>query len=124
MFPKEGKFLPGRRRGDSGGGGYASAIAAALQQELGATHRAVKTIMKWTGANERTVKNWLAAKNGPRGEHLIELIRYSDAVLHASLHMAGRTQPIASEKVLQIRGVLSETVELIDRLLIHDDNQV
>ena len=65
MFPKEGKFLPGQHGGDSGGGGYASAIAAALQQELGATHRAVKTIMKWTGANERTVKNWLAPKTAP-----------------------------------------------------------
>lgn len=35
---------------------YRTAIAAALRDELGLTHRAVKTAMRWTGASERTVK--------------------------------------------------------------------
>lgn len=123
MFPKEGKILPAPGGGGRDGVGYASVIATALRLELGASHRAVKTIMRWTGANERTVKNWLAARNGPRGEHLIDLIRHSDAVLYASLQMARRTQPIASEKVLEIRNVLADTVELIDRLLVHVDHR-
>ena len=43
---------------------YPSAIAASLRKELGDTHQAVKIVMKWTGANERTVKKWLAGTNG------------------------------------------------------------
>lgn len=124
MFPKEGKFLPDRGGSGTGGEGYASAIATALRQELGETHRAVKTIMKWTGANERTVKNWLAARNGPRGDHLIDLIRHSDAVLYASLELGGRTNSIATEKVLAIRHALAETVERIDQLLARDDRPI
>jgi hypothetical protein len=39
---------------------HIQAIAAALVQELGTTHhQAAKTAMRWTGAHERTVKNWL-----------------------------------------------------------------
>jgi len=37
---------------------YADGIAKALHLELGGTHQAVKTMMRWTSANERTVKNW------------------------------------------------------------------
>ena len=54
-------------------GPYPKAIASALKRELGPTHQAVKIIMKWTGAGERTVKNWLAGDNGPSGQHLVEL---------------------------------------------------
>ena len=57
---------------------YRTAIAAALRDELGLTHRAVKTAMRWTGASERTVKYWIAGERGPSGEHLIALARNSD----------------------------------------------
>ena len=69
---------------------YREAGAAALIQELGLTHRAVKTAMRWTGASERTVKYWLAGERGPSGEHLIALAGHSDAVLLAVLALAGR----------------------------------
>jgi hypothetical protein len=35
---------------------YREAVAAALRAELGPTHQAIKTAMRWTGASERTVK--------------------------------------------------------------------
>ena len=44
----------------------------------------------WTGANEKTVKNWFAGRYGPSGEHLAVLVRHSDEVLNAFLVMAGR----------------------------------
>ena len=53
MFPKAGKKLPHRARS---GDAYADAIAEALRTELGATHRATKTLMRWTGASERTAE--------------------------------------------------------------------
>ncbi len=69
---------------------YREAIAEALRRELGPTHQAIKTVMRWTGAGERTAKYWLSGERGPSGEHLIRLAQHSDAVLITTLTMAGR----------------------------------
>ena len=69
---------------------YRKAVAAALRAELGPTHQAIKTAMRWTGASERTAKYWLSGKRGPSGEHLILLAQHSDAVLMTILTMAER----------------------------------
>ena len=116
MFPKTGKSFP-----DGAGGGrrerhYAAVIAEALRAELGDTHRAIKTVMRWTGANERTVKNWLGGTRGPNGKHLVALVRHSDSVLGAFLHLAGRERVIAEGKLIGMREKLRETLELIDML--------
>ena len=63
MFPKEGKVLPNRDGRGQAEIHYATAIAAALREDLGGTHQATKTVMRWTGASERTVKNWFAARS-------------------------------------------------------------
>jgi hypothetical protein len=77
MSPKKGRVFPRRehRRGEELS--YAMAVGDALRQELGDTHQATKTVMRWTGVSERTVENWFAGTNGPRGEHLLVLVRYS-----------------------------------------------
>ena len=69
---------------------YRKAVAAALRAELGPTHQAIKTAMRWTGASERTAKYWLPGERRPSGEHLILLAQDSDAVLVALLTMAER----------------------------------
>ncbi len=69
---------------------YRAAMAMALHEELGDTHRAIKMAMRWTGASERTVKYWFAGERGPSGDHLIALVRHSDAVLYVVLALAGR----------------------------------
>lgn len=69
---------------------YRQAIADALRRELGPTHQAIKTVMRWTGASERTAKYWLSGERGPSGEHLIRLARQSDAVLITILTMSER----------------------------------
>jgi hypothetical protein len=69
---------------------YRRAIAIALHEELGSTHRAIKSAMRWTGASERTVKYWFAGERGPRGDHLIALARNSDLVLYVFLTLADR----------------------------------
>lgn len=43
---------------------YREAVAAALRTELGQTHQAIKTAMRWTGASERAVKYWLSGERG------------------------------------------------------------
>lgn len=69
---------------------YRTAMATALHEELGNTHRAIKVAMLWTGASERTVKYWFAGERGPSGDHLVALARHSDVVLFVLLALAGR----------------------------------
>lgn len=117
MFPKKGKTFPtgdGRCCNDLH---YAAAIAGAPRAELGNTRRAIKTVMRWTGANDRTVKNWFAGARGPCGEHLVTLVGNSDAVFEVFLRLAGRKQAIAERKLFSMREKLNETLEQIDALV-------
>jgi hypothetical protein len=90
MLPKKGTVFPGQSDGRKARLEYASLVAKAMRSELGGTHQAIKTVMRWTGAGERTVKNWLNAEKGPSGAYLIRLICESDSVLCAVLQAAGR----------------------------------
>ena len=116
MLPKKGIVFPNHENL----GPYPRAIAYVLKCELGSTHQAVKTIRKWTGAGERTVKNWLAGISGPSGKHLVDLIRNSDDVLQVLLIMAGRDQTVAAQHLGDLRNQLIQTVERIDRLMAED----
>lgn len=90
MLPKRGKILPGHTAAARSPTDFAIAVARALQSELGDTHRAVKTIMRWTGASERAAKNWLEGSAGPRGHYLIRLIAESDLVFELVINAADR----------------------------------
>jgi hypothetical protein len=114
MFPKKGNNFPTTTENGKCKLNYQSAIAAALSIELGNSHRAVKTVMRWTGANERTVKNWFAGRRGPRGEHLLSLVRHSSAVLEAVLRLAGREQLIAGKMLLDVRSTLLKMLASIE----------
>ena len=96
---------------------YPATIAYALKHELGNTHRAVKTLMRWTGAGERTVKNWLAGSSGPSGEHLVRIIENSDDALMALLILAGRREALAATQIIEMRNKLADAIEQVDRLL-------
>jgi hypothetical protein len=101
-FPKKGRIFPKKGNnflGEDGATRYSAVIAAALRREVGGTHRAAKTVVRWTGASERTVKNWIAGATGPRGEHLIALARESDAVFEAFLLLTGKGQTAAGKQV-------------------------
>jgi pyocin large subunit-like protein len=114
MFPKKGNYFPNGTRTAKRTISYPTAVAAALRSELGDSHQAVKVVMRWTGANERTVKNWLAGRKGPRGEHLLALIQHSNAVLEIVLRLAGREQIIAGKALFDARNVLAEMLAQID----------
>lgn len=90
-------------------------ISVALQNELGGSRRATKTVMRWTGASERSVKNWLAASHGPSGEHLVRLARHSDEVFELFLLMAERKPILTTTSLVQLRASLAQTVERLDR---------
>ena len=98
-------------------GPYPVAVAYALRNQLGTTHQAVKTVMRWTGAGERTVKNWFAGISGPSGQHLVALIRHSDEVLEVLLLSAGRQQITVAKKLVDTRNKLAEMLQQIDLLM-------
>ena len=103
-FPKKGKFFPGGTAHAAGGNGqhaasFAGEIAAALRRSAGTGGESIKIVASWTGANEKTVKNWFSGRYGPRGQHLAALVQRSDEVLSTFLVMAGREDLMAVVKL-------------------------
>lgn len=93
---------------------YESHIAAALRQELGGSHKSVKTLMRWTGASERTSKNWLSGSAGPNGVHLVQLMSVSDAVFDAVLKLSNRRSDLSSERMASARSLIEKAVTLLE----------
>jgi hypothetical protein len=100
----------------SDGYDYTAVIAETLREAFGRTGRSVKTVMAYTGAGERAVKNWFEGKNGPNGVNLVELMRHSDEVLEALLSIAGRDDILAGKLLVDARDKLAEMLEIIDEL--------
>ena len=117
MLPKMGKKFPKRDGKGPAGLNYAGAVAAALRTELGDTHQAIKTVMRWTGSCERTAKNWLAGTRGPTGRHLLTLVRNSNAVFEAVLRLSGRETSLTAIDLLEARKQLLDMVKSFDQLL-------
>ena len=122
MLPKMGKRFPSRDGKGGTGVSYPRAIAAALRGELGDTHQAIKIVMRWTGASERSAKNWIGGTRGPTGQHLLSLIRHSDAVLGAVLRFSGRETLLPQVSLRDQRSGLVKIIENIDELLIQDSS--
>jgi hypothetical protein len=114
-LPKMGKELPMTSR--NGSIGYAPAIAEALTTELRGSNRAIKTVMRWTGASERTVKGWLSGTTGPSGEHLIALLQNSDTLLERVLRLAGRSSLIEGRRLEGLKNTMAQAVATIEALL-------
>ena len=116
MFPKKGNFFPGGNDRISGATDYAQMVATALRAEVGNSHRAMKTVMRWTGASERTVKHWFAGYHGPGGRYLLVLMRESEAVFEAVLTAADRRDAVIAARVLAAQGTLAEAMALVERV--------
>ena len=95
---------------------FPEVIAEALRRQYGGTPAAVKIVVRLTRANERAVKNWFDAKNGPSGENLVSLLRHSDEVLETVLALAGRQDLIVARKLTGAREKLKEMLAMIDDL--------
>jgi hypothetical protein len=115
MFPKKGNSFPGGNDRENDRQNYSGMVATALRSELGNSHRATKTVMRWTGASERTVKHWFTARHGPGGRYLIVLMRESDAVFEAILTAAGRRDAFVAARVLAAHGSMVEVIGLVKR---------
>jgi hypothetical protein len=90
QLPKTGSQLP-----DSGfvltESAFAGHLAGALREDLGATRRAAKTVMRWTGVSDRTARAWLQGTTSPSGLHLVALAARSELVMAMVLRLTGHS---------------------------------
>jgi hypothetical protein len=112
-FPKKGKSFPKRDGNGSSNANlddqaFALKIASALNSELKDRNSRAKLVAGWTGANERTVKNWISGRYAPSGRHLVVLAQHSDRVLNAILVMADRQDLLLARKVGDLRRKVVE----------------
>lgn len=113
MLPKEGTKLHRPNSGQE----LAHLVAGALSLELGKTHQAVKTAMRWTGASERTVKHWLAGTHAPSGLHMVALCRHSDDLQKQLLICAGRGELAVALEFTALREKLVLALAACEQIL-------
>lgn len=96
---------------------FAGLIADALRRDFGATPAHVKHIARLTGANLRTVQNWLQARNGPSGAALVVLMRHSLEVTSAVLHLSDRSDlqhsALLHSRFAQLRMALTSVLAML-----------
>lgn len=102
---------------------YRQAISSALAQELGGAGSAAKVAIRWTGASERTAKNWISGSYAPTAGHLIELMRHSDTVLTAVLELAGRGEAMTAGRLKSVRNEVADILRELDAILEVDDDK-
>lgn len=108
-FPKKGKFFP--KEGNiepKGCDPLVDEISNTLKRSLGNSRAGIKTVATWTGANEKTIKNWFGGKYAPSGSHLISLVRHSDEILSMFLTMTGREELLISKKLVAAEKAIEE----------------
>jgi hypothetical protein len=112
LQPKSGKTFPI----DGPDQPLARTIAFALKTEFGGTPSALKRVAQLTSSNERAVRNWFEAKNGPSAENLVVLMRHSDLVLRTVLGLADRQDLVVAVGLASLRRQLVDAVAAIDGL--------
>lgn len=85
---------------------FAGAISAALQQELGASRRAAKTVMAWTGVSGRTARLWLHGSSIPSGLHLVTLAAHCPRVLALLLRLSGHGEIALAVDLARLEAAL------------------
>ena len=73
-------------------------------------------VARWTGARERTVKNWFAGSCAPKGDHFRDLVRHCPEMLDAFLVSVDRQDHLALAKVVQVEAALLDALAAIARL--------
>ena len=116
MFPKKGNAFPAETKAISTPE-LAGVIGKTLREELGSKQMAAIIVARWTGANEKTAKNWLARTRCPSGPHLISLARESEAVMAALLILAKRELNVSALSLISLKAGLMYAVNAIDEAI-------
>ncbi len=92
-------------------------LGKALRGELGASRRATKTIMRWTGVSDTTARSWLQGVSCPSGSHLLALASHSLAVMIVVLQLTGHENLEIGLDLRTIERSLAEALILVREAL-------
>lgn len=120
-FPKKGKILPKQYRAD---GSFAVLVARVLRRSVGERSSAIKIVARWTGAGERTVKNWFSGQNGPSGDYFLELVRNCPDMLDEFLAAAGQTERLSGINIRRARLALVSALLNLDKVMEAEANSI
>lgn len=112
-FPKKGKVLPKTSQDDAR---FAVLVARVLRRSVGERSSAIKMVAGWTGAGERTVKNWFSGRNAPSGDHFLELVRNCPDMLDEFLAAAGQTERLSGVNIRRARLALVSALLNLDKV--------
>lgn len=116
-FPEMGKLLPNGSGHDEK---FAKLVANVLCRSLGERSSAIKIVARWTGACERSVKNWFAGQNAPSGDHFLELVRHCPDMLDEFLAAAGQKERLAGVSLRTARLALVSSLLTLDKLMMDE----
>ena len=123
MVPKSGSQLRDSRFVLSEAA-LAEQIGEALREDLGATRRATKTVMRWTGVSDRTARAWLQGRASPSGLHLIALAARSQPVMVRMLRLTGHGDLGLAMCLGEIEAGLEQALGHVRAIAGHDPSQV
>lgn len=99
-------------------------IGLALMSELGASRRATKTVMRWTGVSDRTAQKWLHGQTSPSGVHLIALAAESPSVFRVVLKLTGNADLEIGIQLREIEAGLEHALAQIHTLRRNDGSNL
>jgi len=113
-FPESGNLFPNRRLKKPRKPSFARLVSAALRTSLRGQSSKIKTVALWTGANERTVKNWFSGDRAPSGDHFLGLAANSPAVLAAFLAAIQRNDCLVMADIEEARAKVAAALTALD----------
>ncbi|WP_160299257.1 hypothetical protein [Sphingomonas sp. SRS2] len=72
--------------------------------------------MRWTGACDRSARNWMHGDGAPSGAHLIGLARGSDHVMAMLLELTGHTEFLVAADIHAVEVALARAMGVIETL--------
>jgi hypothetical protein len=115
-FPETGNVFPRRHRREPRNPSFAKLVSTALRASLRGQSSSIKTVALWTGANERTVKNWFAGSRAPSGDHFLGLAANSPAVLAAFLAAIHRNDCLVMANIEEARAKVAAALLALETI--------
>lgn len=115
MVPKSGSRLP-KTQISLSDAQLAELIGAALRAELGASRRAAKSIIAWTGVSDRTARAWLNGRTSPSSLHLLAMAAHCKPVMATLLRLTGHEHVAVEIDLQAFEAGLEQTLAVVRRL--------
>ena len=115
MFPKSGTS-PTKMNFPATDSMFAALLGQALKAELGASRRASKTVITWTGVSDHTARSWINGRKCPTALRLLILATNCPAVMTLILHLTGNDRLSIGIRLGAVEDALETMLEVARRL--------